>query len=194
MNVPNKLTLTRVFIAFMFMAVLVSGIPLKGVLATLLFVVGCMTDYLDGRIARDRNIVTDFGKLMDPLADKIMISAALITFVQLKDTHVPAWMVVIIIGREFFVTGLRLLAASKGQVIPAGRGGKHKIISQIAAVSVILLFLSAKEILTSFFRWDARVDYYFGFISYIMIFIAMVLSVLSGFFYFKKNKDLFIHE
>jgi CDP-diacylglycerol--glycerol-3-phosphate 3-phosphatidyltransferase len=176
------------------MAVLVSGMPLKGVLATLLFVIGCMTDYLDGKIARDRNIVTDFGKLMDPLADKIMISAALITFVQLKDTHVPAWMVVIIIGREFFVTGLRLLAASKGQVIPAGRGGKHKIISQIAAISVILLFLSAKEILTSFFKWDARVDYYFGFISYIMIFIAMVLSVLSGFFYFKKNRNLFIHE
>lgn len=194
MNVPNKLTLTRIFIAFVFMGVLVSGIPLKGVLATLLFVIGCVTDYLDGRIARDRNIVTDFGKLMDPLADKIMISAALITFVQLKDTHVPAWMVVVIIGREFFVTGLRLLAASKGQVIPAGRGGKHKIISQIVAISVILLFLSAKEILTTFFKWDTRVDYYFGFISYILIFIAMVLSVLSGFFYFKKNKNLFIHE
>ncbi|MBN2190135.1 MAG: CDP-diacylglycerol--glycerol-3-phosphate 3-phosphatidyltransferase [Candidatus Aureabacteria bacterium] len=194
MNVPNKLTLIRIFIAFVFMGVLVSGIPLKGVLATLLFAAGCVTDYLDGKIARDRNIVTDFGKLMDPLADKIMISAALITFVQLKDTHVPAWMVVVIIGREFFVTGLRLLAASKGRVIPAGRGGKNKIISQIVAISVILLFLSAKEILTTFFKWDTRVDYYFGFISYILIFIAMVLSVLSGFFYFKKNKNLFIHE
>ena len=151
MNIPNKLTIVRIIVAFIFMGVLVSSIPLKGVMAFVLFAVACLTDFYDGKIARERNIVTNFGKLIDPLADKILISAALISFVQMPDTRVamngivryfvPAWMVVVIIGREFAVTGIRLLAASKGKVISAGKGGKHKIISQIVAISTILLFL-----------------------------------------------------
>lgn len=203
MNLPGKLTLLRIGLAFVFMGVLVSSIPLKGVIACFLFTVACLTDFYDGKIARERNIVTDFGKLMDPLADKILISAALISFVQMPDTRVamngvvryfvPAWMVVVITGREFAVTGIRLLAASKGKVMPAGKGGKHKIISQIVAISVILLFLAAKEILTTFFKWDSRVDYYFAFVSFFLIFVAMVLSLLSGFFYLRDNKDLFLH-
>ena len=203
MNIPNKLTMVRIIVAFIFMGVLVSSIPLKGVMAFVLFAVACLTDFYDGKIARERNIVTNFGKLIDPLADKILISAALISFVQMHDTRVamngivryfvPAWMVVVIIGREFAVTGIRLLAASKGKVISAGKGGKHKIISQIVAISTILLFLAAKEVLTTFFSWDNRVDYYFAFVSFFLVFIAMILSLLSGFFYLRDNKDLFLN-
>ena len=108
MNLPNKLTISRIAITFVFLAALLSGVPYGKTIALFLFLVASLTDLLDGVIARKRNLITDFGTLMDPVADKVLISAAFIAFVQLPETRIPAWIAVVIVTREFVITGLRL--------------------------------------------------------------------------------------
>jgi CDP-diacylglycerol--glycerol-3-phosphate 3-phosphatidyltransferase len=147
MNLPNILTLSRVFLIGIMMALLGLTIPFAKSMALGVFVIAGFTDYLDGHIARTRNCITAFGKLMDPLTDKIMVCAAFVSFVEIQlnipskgyVSVVPAWIVVIIIGREFLVTGLRLLAANRGNIISAGKWGKHKTVWQIVAIVIILL-------------------------------------------------------
>ncbi len=143
MNLPNQLTIGRLVISALFVVVLSLSFHGSATLALVLFVVGGLTDYADGRIARARNLVTNFGKLMDPLADKIMVSAA---FIFLASTRmVPAWFVVLVVSREFLVTGLRLLAAAQGVVLPAERLGKHKMVWQIVAVVFFFLVMTIRE-------------------------------------------------
>lgn len=137
MNLPNKLTLSRIFLIPIFMLVLLIRIPYGEYIAAAIFILAASTDGLDGYIARKRKQVTNFGKLLDPLADKLLVSAALICLVELKE--VPAWIAVIIIGREFFVSGLRSIAAAEGVVIAASKLGKIKTITQIVAISALLL-------------------------------------------------------
>ncbi len=137
MNLPNKLTLSRIFLIPVFMLVLLIRIPYGEYIAAAIFILAASTDGLDGYIARKRKQVTNFGKLLDPLADKLLVSAALICLVELKE--VPAWIAVIIIGREFFVSGLRSIAAAEGVVIAASKLGKIKTITQIVAISALLL-------------------------------------------------------
>src|SRR5476649_485373 len=151
MNLPNKLTVSRFVLTAFFLGVLFCPwpIPMRNTLALILFSVASFTDFLDGRIARKRNLITNFGKLMDPLADKILTCAAFVAFVESTHLHpgapvkVAAWMVIIIVARELAITGLRLLAASKSVVLAAERFGKHKTISQIIAI-IALLVIDAK--------------------------------------------------
>src|SRR5277367_1123211 len=152
MNLPNKLTASRFVLTVLFLWVLFWPwpVPFRGTLALFFFCAAGITDFLDGRIARARGLITNFGILMDPLADKIMVCSAFIAFVE--STHlnpdapvkVAAWMVIIIVARELAITGLRLLAASKGVVLAAEGFGKHKTISQIAAI-IALLTIQAKN-------------------------------------------------
>ena len=130
MNLPNKLTLSRFVLTVAFLAAMFSHLPYRETLALVFFVAAGVSDFLDGQIARRRKLITNFGILMDPLADKIMVCSAFIAFIELE--WIEAWMVVIVVARELAITGLRLLAASKNVVLAAERYGKHKTISQIS--------------------------------------------------------------
>lgn len=142
MNLPNTLTLLRIFIVPLLVAVLLTplsenwlGVP-RHILGVALFLGAAFTDYLDGHIARSRDQVSRLGKLLDPIADKLLISAALISLVE--NQLAPAWAVVVIIGREFAVTGLRSIAAADGVVIAASRMGKFKMLSQVVAIALLI--------------------------------------------------------
>src|SRR5881628_2410492 len=143
MNLPNKLTISRFLLTVAFLAVMFSRVRFHETIALVLFVAGGITDFLDGQIARRHKLITNFGILMDPLADKIMTCSAFIAFVGLH--YMAAWMVVIIVARELAITGLRLLAASKHQVLAAERYGKHKTISQITAIIAVLVLVSHEQ-------------------------------------------------
>ena len=143
MNLPNQLTVGRILLSFLFVWALSSGSKYGNCTALGLFVAASVTDYFDGAIARRRNLVTDFGKLMDPLADKVMMAAALIMLV--PKGALPAWAAILIISREFLITGLRSLAASKGVVLQADNLGKHKTAWQIAMVLYFLILLALQE-------------------------------------------------
>ena len=143
MNLPNKLTVSRIVLTFIFMFFVFSrGIAAK-YLALFTFGLACLTDFLDGYIARKRKLENDFGRLMDPIADKILILAAFLAFVEMK--IVPAWMVIVIIFRELLITGLRINAARRGKVFSASLAGKHKTVSQMVAIISILIFLIIRE-------------------------------------------------
>lgn len=176
MNLPNKITMLRIMMIPFFIAALLIEFPYHQPIAAALFIVAALTDSLDGHLARSRNLITDFGKFMDPLADKLLVCSALICFVQLGS--VPAWMVIIIIAREFAITGLRTLAASDGIVIAASKWGKAKTMSQMIAI-VIILFN----------------DWPFSIINIpmgsIMMVIATILTLISGIDYLVLNKKVF---
>src|SRR6476620_10796575 len=143
MNLPNKLTVARLALTLLFLPVFFSQARFGDTIALFIFAAASLTDYFDGKIARRDNLITNFGILMDPLADKILICSAFIAFV--GRGLMPAWMVVIIVARELAITGLRLLAATKQLVIAAEKYGKHKTISQIIATIAILVLVSYPE-------------------------------------------------
>ncbi len=202
MNLPNRLTLARFFMIpffVVFMNVDHMGLNLTWqlaghVIALGLFIAATVTDYYDGAIARRLNLVTNFGRLMDPLADKLLISAGFIVLIEQRIA--PAWMVIIILCREFLVTGLRLLGTSQGRVIQADRGGKNKTISQLVAVITALSFLVIRDILTLGGWWqtlrarDLRPDFWMEAVLYLLLLIATGLTLTSGWNYFYKNRDL----
>lgn len=163
MNLPNKLTTARIILVPVFLVVLLLGWKIP---AFLIFVIASLTDFADGQIARKRNLVTSFGKFLDPLADKLLVMSAILVFVQWG--RVPAWAAMIIIAREFAVTGLRLVAASEGIVIAAAWSGKIKTASSLIAICVMLLFSGA--------ALDA-----------VCVTIMVVTTVVSGVEYFLKN-------
>lgn len=194
MNLPNKLTTLRVVLALVFLALLWVRIPYNMLAAWIVFVVAAVTDIFDGVIARRYGAVTDFGKLMDPFADKVIICAAFISFVQLGATHVPAWMVVIIISREFIITSLRLLALSKGQVLAAGLWGKQKTVSQVASVIIILTFLAIRDVAFGLGigdRFNELYEAHFANFVYWLMLLTTVLTVGSGLIYLFENRRLF---
>src|SRR2546426_6799040 len=143
MNLPNKLTISRFILTVAFLVVMFSRVPFHETIALALFVAGGITDFLDGQIARRNKLITNFGILMDPLADKIMVCSAFIAFVGLN--WIPAWMVVLIVARELAITGLRLLAASKNIVLAAEGYGKHKTIPQIVAIISMLVWQGYRQ-------------------------------------------------
>lgn len=176
MNLPNKITMLRIIMIPFFIAALLIDFPYHQPIAAVLFIIAALTDSLDGYLARSRNLITDFGKFMDPLADKLLVCSALICFVQLGS--VPAWMVIIIIAREFAITGLRTLAASDGIVIAASKWGKAKTMSQMIAIVIIL-----------FNNWPFSI---FNIpMGSIMIAIATILTLISGIDYLILNKKVF---
>jgi len=197
MNLPNKLTVSRFALTAAFLAAFFfDSIPYNLTIALVLFCLGGITDWADGEIARRRNLITNFGILMDPLADKILVCSAFIAFVERRETGIEAWMVVVIVGRELAITGLRLLAASQNRVLAAESFGKHKTISQITTVIAVLVMLSYPQ-------WGAIGDlftYQFGGRSWIAWFttivkyIAVALTILSGGIYLWRNRALYLEE
>ena len=144
-NLPNGLTLTRIFLVPFLVVVLLTKFEGRETVGLLIFLTAVATDFLDGWLARRRGEITTLGTLLDPIADKLLISAAFISLVELK--MAPAWMVVVVIGREFAVSGLRSIGSARGIVIPASRWGKAKMITQIAAVSLLILSLRHERFL-----------------------------------------------
>lgn len=205
MNLANKLTLFRMALAIVFMTFTVRDNLWTRVFALLIFIAAGLTDLYDGYFARKYGFVTNFGKFMDPLADKIMVSAAFVSFVSMKELQVPAWMVVLIISREFLVTGLRLDAASKGTVIPADRSGKFKTSSQVAVILAILVILCVNAVLSHFYHLSSFEllqksggPYWAGLFltgaSYWLVFACTLLTLISGLSYLYKNRHIFAEE
>lgn len=169
MNLPNKLTLLRIVLVPVFMAVLYMGFPGASWVALAIFIIASFTDLLDGKIARKYNLVTDFGKFADPLADKILVTAAMLWFVEIG--QMPAWALLIVLIREFGVSGLRMLASNKGRVIAAGWSGKVKTASTM--VCIVLMFLPIPAIVNTICVW-----------------VIALTTLYSGVEYFVKNKDV----
>lgn len=191
MNLPNKLTISRIILTFVFMLFLFSKGILARYLALAIFLAASLTDLCDGRIARKKNLVTDFGRLMDPIADKILILGAFLAFVELN--IIPAWMVVLIITRELFITGLRLLATRKKIYLASDRGGKHKTVSQMVAIFSILIFLALKETALRFFTfWNTSIEHWFNHGIFVLMLVTVALTLISGVSYLQKNKQIFI--
>lgn len=193
MTLSNRLTITRIILAFVFMWMLFSkGLIFKS-MALVIFIIASYTDYLDGLLAKRRNEVTNFGKLMDPIADKILTLSAFLAFVEMK--LVPAWIVVIIIFRELTITGLRLASFAKGKVIGAAKGGKHKTVSQMISIFTILVFIVFKEIGVSVFRfWNVSFEYWYKQVIFILMLITVTLTVISGVSYLIRHKEYLINS
>lgn len=179
MNLPNKLTLLRIILVPIFMGFLFlrKDFPqYSEILALITFIIAASTDGLDGYLARKNELVTKFGKIVDPLADKLLISAALISFVALKE--ISAWAAIIIIGRELAVTGLRVVAASEGVVIAANKWGKMKTILQITAIIAVMV--------------DPHLIKFPFNLEIVLIWVAVFMTVFSGYIYFRDvNIDFF---
>jgi CDP-diacylglycerol--glycerol-3-phosphate 3-phosphatidyltransferase len=195
MNLPNKLTVSRFILTIAFLAVMFSQVRYHQTIALVLFMAGGISDFLDGYIARRDKLITNFGILMDPLADKIMVCSAFITFVGLK--LMPAWMVIIIVARELTITGLRLLAASKQVVLAAEGYGKHKTISQIVAIIAILVGISYHD-------WGQLGVTVFGFQTFgtpwldwftkLAVWVAVALTFISGWLYLWRNRAIYLDD
>jgi CDP-diacylglycerol--glycerol-3-phosphate 3-phosphatidyltransferase len=197
MNLPNKLTVGRFALTVVFIWTLFAPIPLHHTLALFFFCLAGVTDFLDGRIARTRGLITNFGVLMDPLADKIMTCSAFVAFVE--NTHqiphppvtVEAWMVIIIVARELAITGLRLLAASKNVVLAAERFGKHKTVSQIVAIIALLVVEACNE-------WPAWLQHllagWLPVFAEIALWLTVVLTLTSGVLYLWRNRALYLSD
>ncbi|SDH00065.1 CDP-diacylglycerol--glycerol-3-phosphate 3-phosphatidyltransferase [Alteribacillus persepolensis] len=191
MNLPNKITIARICLIPVFMVCMLlpfpngtmeihtTQLPAAHIAGLILFVIAASTDWLDGYYARKYQLVTNFGKFLDPLADKLLVTAALLVFVELQ--VLPAWMAVVIISREFAVTGMRLVAASDGEVIAASPLGKWKTVFQMFGLAVLFidgLFIAA---------WNVS-------LGMVLIWIAVLLTIVSGIEYFWKNRHIFKHS
>ena len=175
MNLPNKLTVLRVILVPVFVLFLLANItPYDKWIALVIFIVASLTDLLDGKIARKYNLVTNFGKFMDPLADKLLVCSAMICFIAMN--KMPTWMVLIVIAREFIISGFRLVASDNGVVIAASYWGKFK-----TAFSMVMIIFVIMDIANPVFYV----------ITQMLIWVSLVLTVISLVDYVLKNKDIF---
>ena len=189
MNLPNQLTVARLALTGLFVACFYLPWANAHSVALLVFALASITDYLDGAIARARILVTNFGKLFDPLADKILIAAA---FILLSVGHViPPWITILILAREFFVTGIRQIAASQGAVLAAEKLGKHKMVWQILTVLYFMLGAASREPLFGFLASSFTPSPAHRWIGGSIIAVTTALTLVSGFSYFWKNRRLF---
>lgn len=189
MNLPNKLTIARIILAPFFMIFLLTDNIYFHYLATLIFILAALTDAYDGYLARRTGVITGFGKFMDPLADKILVSTAFISFVALG--YVQTWMILVIILREFLVTGFRSLAAYKGVVIMPSYLAKWKTGCQMSVIIIILLYINLKSTLIPLgYSWSFLTSLSIFRAFDIMIFITMLLTVGTGIDYLVKNAYL----
>lgn len=200
-NIPTRITLLRIFLIPPFLFFLLYDYPFTRLTALLLFIIASITDYYDGLLARKLKAVTVLGQFLDPLADKLLIATPLIAFVQLGEIYVPAWMVILIIGREFLITGLRSIAASQGRILPAQRAGKFKTTSQLVCIITILVILTINSMLQDFagipkggLLERAGLLKVLGWIllqgPYWLVAVTTVFTILSGYIYLRDNHDL----
>ncbi|GAB4347276.1 MAG: CDP-diacylglycerol--glycerol-3-phosphate 3-phosphatidyltransferase [Candidatus Abyssubacteria bacterium] len=189
-NLPNKLTLVRLALAPLFLALLHFDNIYAQLLALITFVGAAITDYYDGKIARARSLETDFGRLMDPLADKILISAAFIYFVGAYP-YIPAWIVTVIIAREFAVSGIRMLAASRGRIVAADKAGKLKTVSQLTVIIAILNVIIYQKLLVSVVSYWQTIEFWAKVGIDILVYVTLLMTVYSGFNYMRSNRHLF---
>lgn len=187
MNWANRLTVSRLGLTILFVIALNSQWGFGRTAALLLFAIAGITDYVDGEIARRYGFITDFGKLMDPLVDKVMIAAAFISLVPLN--AIPAWAATIVVARDFLITGLRLMAATKGLVLPAERLGKHKTSWQIVTVVFFLLLLALQELqyATDETTWWLRAWNDGG---QVLVWLTVLLTLYSGVTYCWRNRGV----
>lgn len=196
MNLPNKLTVSRFVMTAVFLVVMFSRSPVNDTLALVFFSIASLTDYFDGKIARDRKLITNFGILMDPLADKVLTCSAFIALVeraQLSPTGVivEAWMAIVIVARELAITGLRLLAASKGVTLAAERYGKHKTISQMVAIIALLVLDAHVE------WWPWLKGFFNPWVSpfaQLALWVTVTLTATSGALYLHRNREVYLND
>ena len=179
MNLPNKLTLLRICLIPVFLILMLSQVSNFFLISCIIFIIASITDFLDGKIARKYNLVTDFGKFMDPLADKLLVLSALICMIEYD--LVAGWMVIIIVARELTVSILRAIAADNGKVIAASGGGKIKTTSQM--IAIILLLIGANYS-------NSQIV----FVGTIAMYIATIFTLYSGIDYLYKNRELFMNS
>ena len=203
MNLPNRLTLARIGLTAVFVAALLlpdsgwllSHFPYGKTIALGLFVVAAITDWLDGWLARRHKLETTFGALLDPVADKILTTAAFICFIEpsYRDGTplVQAWMVLIIVAREFLVTGLRMIAGQRGVVLKAEKHGKNKTFSQMVTIIVTLIGLAIRD---DWFRFSAYADRRFSQLVFGMMLVTVALTLWSGISYLWKNREVFLSD
>ena len=175
MNLPNKITIFRFIMVPVFAVIFLIQLPWSNTVGLIVFAIACISDFFDGYLARKNNLVTDFGKLMDPLADKLLVCTALVCFVQVRDNF-PAWCAILIIAREFIISGIRQLAAEKKIIIMASIWGKAKTVSQM--ITCILFIL---DIDNSVFTLAEN----------IFVWIAAALTMISLIDYIIKNREIF---
>lgn len=189
MNLPNKITVARILLIPVFLVIMLVDfswgeltllgvtLPMTHFIGALIFIIASTTDWIDGHFARKYNLVTDLGKFLDPLADKLLVSSALIVLVGLQ--MAPAWIAIVIISREFAVTGLRLILAGGGEVVAANMLGKIKTWAQIVAISALLLHNMIFELISLP-------------LDLIALWVALIFTIWSGWDYFAKNKQAFV--
>lgn len=189
MNLPNKLTIARIVLSPIFMIFFLIDNLYTRYFALLIFSAASLTDLYDGYLARKTGVITSFGKFMDPLADKILTSTALISFASLG--VIQAWMVLTIIARDFIVTGLRSAAAYRGLLIMPTRVAKWKTASQMVVIVIILLYINIRTTYLSTGQWDSAIDPIASLALNSMVFVSMALSLSSGMDYLIKNRSIF---
>lgn len=202
MNLANKLTVARICLVPLFIVFTELHTFWCSIFALIVFIVASLTDLLDGQIARRSNTVTSLGIFLDPLADKLLISAAFICFVDIDVLNIPAWMVIAIISREFLITGLRSIAASKNVIIPADKAGKFKTTSQIVVIVLVLLILIIQEYFLKYYGITPQLIITFDNGSYRTLalilqetpywatLVATVMTIVSGAHYMWKHRGL----
>ena len=183
MNLPNKLSMIRICMIPFFVAFAMMDAFWAQLLAVVIYVVACITDALDGHIARSRNLVTNFGKFMDPIADKLLVMSALIILVSQR--RMPAWVCIIFLAREFTISGFRLVAAGGGKVIAAGMLGKIKTVTQMIAAVALILFVPCTGKIDAMLGWFGDIGQV---LANIMMYVMTVMTVWSGADYIYKNR------
>ena len=191
MTLANRLTLFRIFLSFLFMSLLLrQGLAFR-FSALSVFLIASLTDLYDGRLARFKNEVTPFGKVMDPIADKILVIAAFAVFLQLD--LIPAWMLVLVLSRELLVTGVRLFALAQGQLLEAGRGGKHKTATQMGGILWVLAVLVVRELPAHLLT--QRNVWVFEMLNgsvFWVLFLTVWVTVCSGLLYLWRHRSLLV--
>ncbi len=188
MNLANKLTMARILLTFVFMLVFSRQGLLPKVFAFIIFIVAALSDLFDGMIAKKKNMVTDFGRLMDPIADKILVLAAFAVFLEMQ--IIESWMFIIIVSREILITSLRLFALNKGKILSAVRAGKHKTFSQMAVIFYILTFITLKEFVKTYSEWNPVWEDFFKKSIGIFMLITVGLTLYSGVSYLWENRKV----
>ncbi len=180
MNTPNKITVFRIFLVPVFLVVFLIDVPYKFLISAVIFLIGAISDIVDGKLARKNNLITVFGQFLDPIADKLLVTAGLLVFMQVGLCNI--WIVIISLAREFVMTSLRLIAASQGVVIPANVFGKIKTVMQMASLITIMVFCGIGELVT--------LPFSMAIVSNVLLGLTTVMGIVSAAIYYKESRNV----